>query len=61
MDSQAQQKMEKLFSEFLLNMEHSFNAAGEDMTASFWSKIFGLGPAIAEVWDSGRCPQFKVI
>ncbi|MEP6796464.1 MAG: ferritin-like domain-containing protein [Saprospiraceae bacterium] len=59
MNLATQQKMEKLFSEFLSDMAHNFNTAGEEMSNSFWQKMFALGRAIAEVWESGRCPYFS--
>ncbi|MGB4847148.1 MAG: hypothetical protein WBP41_04480 [Saprospiraceae bacterium] len=57
----AQQRMEKAFSEFLIDMSSNFNTAGEGMSNSFWHKMFALGRAIAEVWESGRCPYFSSI
>lgn len=57
----AQLRMEKVFSEFLQLMEKDFNSSGGEMTNLFWQKMYEVGRAIADVWESGRCPQFDMI
>jgi hypothetical protein len=55
----AQQNLDKVFSEFLSELQGHFNSEGESLPDSFWHKMHGIGNAIAEVWEAGRCPQFN--
>ena len=59
MNNAAQHHMEKIFSEFLSEMQNDFNTEGDELPDSFWLKMFRLGDAIAAVWESGRCPYFN--
>ncbi|MFI5170867.1 MAG: ferritin-like domain-containing protein, partial [Chitinophagales bacterium] len=55
----AQKNMEKLFIDFLMDLQKHFNTDGESMPVSFWQKMYGLRDAITEVWESGLCPDFN--
>jgi len=57
-DLSAQDDMEKIFTAFLVEMQDHFNGEGEHFPESFFFKMHALGPAIAGVWESGRCPRF---
>jgi hypothetical protein len=57
-DTSAQEEMENVFNGFLSDIELHFNSPGDKFPDSFWYKMYALGPAIAKVWESGRCPQF---
>jgi len=54
----AQKNMRQAFSDFLSEMQSGFRSEGEEMPAVFWKKMFGMGHSIAEVWESGSCPDF---
>jgi hypothetical protein len=59
-DLTAQQNMEKVFLDFLAEMQNNFNSEGEEMQNPFWHKMVALGNAIVAVWESGRCPDFNM-
>jgi hypothetical protein len=58
-DLTAQHEMENVFSDFLNELQVHFNGDGESFPDSFWLKMHAFGPAIAAVWESGRCPWFN--
>jgi hypothetical protein len=58
-DLMAQHEMEVIFSDFLNELQVHFNGDGETFPDSFWHKMRAFGPAIAAVWESGRCPWFN--
>ncbi|HEX5112538.1 MAG TPA: ferritin-like domain-containing protein [Saprospiraceae bacterium] len=58
-DSIEQMQLEDTFKEFLSGLEEYFNTEGSDMPMELNQKMNSLGPAIAAVWESGRCPEFK--
>ena len=58
-DLTAQHEMEVVFSDFLTELQVHFNGNGETFPDSFWQKMRAFGPAIAAVWESGRCPWFN--
>jgi hypothetical protein len=58
-DLTAQHEMQNVFSDFLNELQVHFNGDGESFPDSFWVKMHAFGPAIARVWESGRCPWFN--
>jgi hypothetical protein len=57
-DESAQQDMAKAFSHLLHEMERTFNDEGDEMSATFWSKMYAFANSIIDVWESGACPRF---
>jgi len=58
-DLALQENFRKIFLDFLHEMQTNFNNDGEAMSHTFWSKMAGLGDAIASVWEAGMCPDFN--
>jgi Ferritin-like len=54
----AHHEMMDAYLKFWNEMEICFNTERNEMSAAFWSSMYGLGHSIAKAWQSGMCPRF---
>ena len=56
----ANLEMIKNYLNFWNVMEVNFNREGNEMPEMFWQQMRALGNSIADVWQSGMCPDFNL-
>jgi len=57
-DNAPQQAMEKAFTDLLQEMENTFINDGDEMSDTFWKKMYAFANSLINVWEAGACPQF---
>jgi hypothetical protein len=57
--SKANLNMQRSILSFWNEMETNFNSNGEELRDTFWPKMFELATSLAEVWETGMCPDFN--
>ncbi|WP_107040372.1 ferritin-like domain-containing protein [Brumimicrobium mesophilum] len=57
----AQRSLNSCYSNFLNELEISFNTKNNTMTSGFWTSMMELPRKIQQVWASGICPDWNVI
>lgn len=48
------------YTQFLEELQKSFNSNGDQMTSDFWTIMMGLSSKIQQVWAQGICPDWKI-
>jgi hypothetical protein len=58
---ELQIEMQKVFRDFLKDVENDFNIVGSELSKGLWHKMSALREPMIKVWESGSCPNFHPI